>query len=187
MAIGKHEPAQAAKTTLKGALEMLLEEALTALEESFHDLSDAQVQAKPLAGRHNIATLVGHLLMSMDMYAAHLAAGRMAMDHEPRFDIWKFSEEQLRDQQGNLPTKEELLGRLRVLRDAALAYVRSAGEADLLSPRNLPDWYAQLGRTQIDSILRLIGHVQAHVRQIWLYRGVMGLKDADGWPQQHLA
>ena len=187
MAIGKHEPIQSARTTLKGAVDALLDEALIALEESFHDLTDRQIHGKPLAGRHNIATLVGHLLMSMDMYAAHLAAGKMTMEHEPRFDIWTFSEEQLRDRQGNLPTKDELLRRLRTLRDAALAYVKSAGETDLLSNRNLPDWYKARGRTQMDSILRLIGHVQAHVRQVWLYRGAMGLKDADGWPQHHLA
>jgi hypothetical protein len=187
MAIGKHEPVQSAKVAPKDALGMLLEEALVALEECFHDLSDAQIAAKPLPGRHNIATLVGHLLMSADMYAAHLAAGKMSMEHQPRFDIWKYSEEQLRDQQGNLPTRDELLTRLRSLRETALAYVKAAGEADLRSDRNLPEWYRARGRTQTDSILRLIGHVQAHVRQVWLCRGAMGLKDTEGWPQQHLA
>ena len=187
MAIGKHEPVQSAKVSIQGALALMLQEALVALEESFHDLSDERLRAKPLAGRHNIATLVGHLVMSMDMYGAHLASGKMALDHEPRFDIWKFSEEQLRDQQADLPSREQLLQRLRQLRQAALDYVQSAPQADLRSDRNLPEWYKARGRTQIDSVLRLVGHVQAHVRQIWFYRGLMGLKDPAGWPQQHLA
>ena len=30
-----------------------------------------------------------------------------------------------------------------------------------------------------------MGHTMAHVRQIWLMRGAMGLTDKDGWPVQH--
>jgi len=187
MAIGKHDPVRTASTTLKGALELLLDEALTALAESFHDLSDEQLWAKPLAGRHNIATLVGHLLMSMDLYGAHPAAGRMMMQHEERFDIWRFSEADLRDKQDSLPTTADMLGRFRTLREAVVGYVRRATENDLLSQDRVPDWWRDGGHTQLDALMRLIGHIQAHVRQIWLYRGLMGLTDVAGWPQQHLA
>lgn len=187
MVIGEHKPVQAVNTTLKGALELQLDEALTGLEESFHDLSDEQLWSKPLPGRHNIATLVGHLVMSMDLYGAHPATGGMTMQHEDRFDIWRFSEADLRDKQDNLPATAEMLRRFRTLREAVVGYVRSAPDKDLLSQRNVPGWWRDRGATQLDAQMRLIGHVQAHVRQIWLMRGLMGLTDAAGWPQQHLA
>jgi hypothetical protein len=38
-----------------------------------------------------------------------------------------------------------------------------------------------------DFLKRTIFHTMAHVRQIWLLRGALGLTDGKSWPQQHYA
>ena len=45
----------------------------------------------------------------------------------------------------------------------------------------------QAVRIGLDACLRATWHVMTHVRQIWLLRGVLGLTDAGGWPEQHWA
>ena len=187
MVIGRHEPKQAMKTTFKEAIAIGLDEALTALEESFHDLTDEQAWSKALPGRHNITTIVMHLLMSVDVCACRFQTGRAMMQHEDRFDIWTHSEQELRGKQGDLPTVADMLSKLRGLRQAAVRNLEQATEEDLLGPRSCEQWWTETGRTSADAFMRVIGHTQAHVRQIWLMRGAMALTDKDGWPQQHWA
>ncbi len=188
MVVGNSEPKQAVQVDLKKVLSVCLDEALTALEESFHDLSDEQIWAKPLPGRHSIVTIVMHLLESADRYTCKFQTGKWMLKHEDRFDIWQHSEEELRDRQKDLPTVSDLLLRLNKLREAALPALESAGEQDLLGRRCCAGWWVkERGRSAADAYMRIMGHTMAHVRQIWLMRGAMGLTDKDGWPEQHWA
>jgi len=60
MAIGRHECKTASNTHLKEAIAAGLDEALTALEECFFDLTDEQAWAFPIPGRNNVAWIVMH-------------------------------------------------------------------------------------------------------------------------------
>ncbi len=89
---------------------------------------------------------------------------------------------------GTLPTVKEMLDRLAAVRKAATEILSATTDAQLLdSTSSAPDWYRQHNRNRADTYLRTICHTMAHVRQIWMLRGAMGLTDKDGWPEQHWA
>jgi hypothetical protein len=49
-------------------------------------------------------------------------------------------------------------------------------------------WFEEYtDRTRADAFVRATCHAMAHVRQIWFLRGLLGLTDAEGWPEQHWA
>ncbi len=187
MTIGRHEPGQAKGTDLKGAIVILLDEALTALEESFHDLTDEQFWAFPIEGRHNIVTIVEHCIDSLDLYGCEVQAGEPVLQHEERFDIWNHSPEQLRDKMADLPGVADVVERLRAIA-ATARKILDGQEAGVLQSLRPGTWWAdQAERTCLDAYMRVTMHVMSHVRQIWLMRGAMGLTDKDGWPEQHWA
>ena len=188
MVIGRHEPREAKDTDLKKAIFIGLDEATTALEESFHDLTDGQFWSFQIEGRHNIVTLVEHCLDCLDLYCCEVQTGQKAIDHETRFDIWHFSPGQLRDKMVNLPSVASVRKRLASLKAAALAGLETATEAELTGPRNRQSWFwEKFHKTSADAYFRAIEHTNAHLRQIWLMRGLMGLMDRNGWPEQHWA
>jgi hypothetical protein len=185
--MGQHRPENPAQVDLPKALAALLTEALTALEESFYDLKDEQLWARPFAEKHTIGTMVMHLMETLDTYAVGFQTGRHSLTHEKRFDIWDLPEGARPEDSEPLPTVGEIVKRLSILRGDVEAAIRSATEQDLRGVRHCEDWWTKRGRTAADAYLRAIGHAMAHVRQIWLIRGTMGLTDKDGWPNQHLA
>ena len=89
--------------------------------------------------------------------------------------------------QKDLPGVAETIERLRGLRDAIMPGIESAREEDLRRARTDSQWYRDWNRTSADAYMRTIMHTMAHVRQIWMLRGVMGLTDEQGWPLQHWA
>ena len=188
MVIGRFDPKQARQTTtLKQAIRIGLDEALTALAESFHDLTDERFWAFPLPGRHNVVTLVEHCIQCLDLYACEVQNGKLTFEPEKRFDIWHHSAEELRPLMVDLPTVARQRRWLDVLREAILRTLDETADEDLLKPR--PCWWfeEQPEKVSADAYMRCICHTMAHVRQIWLMRGLMGLTDQDGWPEQHWA
>ena len=187
MVLGKEEPKKAENRCWKDAIRIALDEALTALEESFYDLTDEQVGAYPLPDRHNIATIAMHVLANLDEYAVVTQAGQRLLPYEERFDMWRHSPAEPRPLQTNFPSVREMVDHLHRIRDAAFAALDAATEDDLRGPRAAVEWCRQHDRTSGDAYLRTICHAHAHVRQIWMLRGVLGLSDRDGWPVQHWA
>lgn len=187
MTIGRHKPKLAEKTDLKGAIAILIDEAATALEESFHDLTDEQFWSFPLAGRHNIVTIVEHCIDSLDVYGCEVQAGEGVLAHEERFDIWHHSPEDVREKMTDLPSVEAVLERLRTVAAAAGKILAEQTAESLSAGRPGTWWTDEFGKTAADAYMRVTMHFMAHVRQIWLMRGLMGLTDKDGWPEQHWA
>ncbi len=187
MVIGRFEPKEAEATSLAELLAIGLDEALTAVEEAIHDLADEQAWSRPSPDRHCIATLVMHMQHNIDLHACQLQTGALALEHDDRFDIWRYREPALAARQDDLPSVRHLLERLQTIRAAAMGGLRGATEDDLLGPRAADDreWWTKYRRTSASAYARVIYHTMAHVRQIWLLRGMMGLTDTDGWPQQH--
>ena len=66
-------------TTLSEIVECLLDEIRLALRESMTGLTDEQVWAHPIPGRHCIGTIAEHLLLALDCYCGELQTGAMAL------------------------------------------------------------------------------------------------------------
>ena len=183
--IGKHNPKAARNTGFVEAIRIGLDEAFTALEEAFYDLTDEQIQSFPIPGRNNIGWIVMHTLQNLDTYANAFQTGEGTFGHEERWDLWRCSEDQ-RPKPGDLfPSKKEMLDALRAVRDSAMEGIAVAVESDLKGSRMAESWWGE--RTSADAYMRTIYHTMAHVRQIWLLRGALGITDGNSWPRQHWA
>ena len=186
--IGKHEPRIARGLTPKSAVAALLDETLTAFEEAIHDLTDEQAQAFPIPGRNNIAWIVMHTLQNLDTYTNLFPAGDATFDHDRRWDLWQCAESEKPKPGNDFPTVKEMLAILVRLKENAMGALEGMTEEDLLaSPRHGEDFWK--GRNQLDAYVRPMGNANAHIRQIWLLRGALGLTDgrSECWPQQHWA
>ncbi len=180
--IGKHECQCAHDTDFKRAIFIGLDESFIALEEAFYDLTDEQAWAFPLTGRNNIAWIVMQTLLNFDIYANRAQVGQATFPYERRWDLWECTPEE-RPKPGDLfPTVAEMLALLERVRAAAMANLDSASEDDLRGKRA-----RQSSDAAADAYMRTIYHAQAHIRQIWLLRGVMKLTDETAWPRQHWA
>lgn len=183
MAIGKHDPEVAHDTDLKQAIAVGLDEALTALEESFYDLTDEQIQSFPIAGRNSIAWIVMHCLDNLDEHANGCASGHRTFPAEWRWNLWNCRPEERPKPGDPFPAREEMLLTLRGVREAAMATLEGAEESVLIEK-----WIPHpQKRSRADFYMRTIYHTMAHVRQVWLLRGALGLTDGKSWPRQHWA
>jgi hypothetical protein len=182
MTIGRHECKNARDTRLKEAIFISLDEALTALEESFYDLTDEQVWSFPAAGKNNIAWIVMHCLDNLDEYLNGAQTGERLFPTEWRWDLWQCKPEERPKPGDPFPTAQEMLERLRKIRDAGMATLEHMDESAMTDrlgshPHKTlrSDWY-----------MRTLYHTNSHVRQIWLLRGALGLVNGP-WPEQHWA
>jgi len=182
MAIGRHECSSARDTDFRQAIAIGLDEALTALEESFYDLDDRQMQAFVIPKHNCIAWIVVHTLQNLDEYTYQADSGQTTFPHDYKWDLWDCREDQRPKPGDAFPSQAQLMGWLRSLRANAERILRQADERSLFGrpgghwPGNRADMY-----------MRTIFHAMAHVRQIWLLRGALGLIEGKSWPQQHWA
>ena len=181
MVIGRHECKNAVGTRLREALAITLDDAMTALEEATHDLADDEARAFPVPGHSNIAWIVMHCLDNLDEHAVGAQTGKRLYAPEERWDLWQCKPEDRPKPGDPFPAVAEMLERLGHIRDAAVAAIEKADEKALAQPMGPP------GKVRADWLMRTICHTNAHVRQIWLLRGALGLADGKGWPQQHWA
>jgi hypothetical protein len=173
---------EAIDADLKQALFIGLDESFTSLEESFCDLSDAQVWDFPTPNENNIAWIVMHCLDNLDDCANDRPTGRRVMIYEWRWDLWECKPEERPRPGDPFPTRDEMLDLLHRIRTAAYAALEKLDELALTrlsishpTKHSLADFY-----------LRTIYHTQTHIRQIWLLRGALGLANGP-WPEQHWA
>ena len=183
--IGRHECGEATTSDLKEALAIGLDEALTALEESIRDLTDEQFRSFPIPARNNIAWIVMHCLQNLDTYANSFQTKESSFTHDRRWDLWDCRPDERPRPEDAFPSQQEALDLLRRTGATARLGLNSASRDDLLGRRHAHEWWGR--KTSADAYLRTISHTQAHVRQIWLLRGALGLTDGKNWPQQHWA
>ena len=182
--IGQHAPKEARDTHLKSALVIGLEEALTALKEALHDLTDDQAHAFPIRGRNNIAWIVMHSLQVLDACANRFQTGQVCFAHDRRWDLWECSQGERPKAGDAFPAVAEMKDILDKVCQATITGLSAATERDLLGKRHAEGWWKG---NAADAYVRAIFHAMAHVRQIWLLRGALGLTDGKTWPQQHWA
>lgn len=163
---------------LKRAIAVGLDEAMNALEEAVSGLADEQLQAFPIVGRNNVAWIAMHCLDNLDDCAVDKHTGKRVYPSEWRWDLWGAKPEEKPKPGDDFPTTAEVLARLAAIRQAAVAALATATNESLRRPVDDPeksvvgDWYE-----------RTIYHTLAHVRQIWLLRGALGLANG-AWPGQ---
>ncbi len=182
--IGTHHCECAHNTDLKHSIFIGLDETFTALEEAFYDLSDEQSWAFPLAGRNNIAWIVMTTLQNFDEYANGAQVGQATFSHEWRWNLWACRPEERPKPGDAFPSVPDMLALLARVREAAMANLESASAEDLRGKRACG---AGWPGTAADAYMRTIHHALAHIRQIWLLRGLMGLTNETAWPRQHWA
>lgn len=182
MAIGSHHCEIAGNTHLKEAVRIGLDECLTALEESFYDLSDEHVQSFPVAGKNNIAWIAMHCLDNLDGNAVGVHTGGRVTSHDERWGLWQCRPDERPKPGGLFPSVADMLDWLGRIRVAAMSALDDSSEGDMIAPAGdhpskplRSDWY-----------MRTIYHTISHTRQIWLLRGALGLVEGP-WPEQHWA
>jgi hypothetical protein len=187
MVIGKFQLQASRPTSMKDCVTIALDEALTAMEESFYDLTDEQAQTLPLPGRNNIMAIVLHLQENADKHCCLFQTGALVLDHEKFLAIWKDRSPEAMTRQENLVTIWDLRDRQHRLREAAMEGLKAASNDDLLGARAGHDmyWWQEHHRKSVDAYLRVICHINAHVRQIWALRAALGAVGEREWPEQH--
>ena len=161
---------------LQKAVRMSLDESHLALAEAYFDLTDEQFHAYPIEGRHNICTIVVHLLQQQDEFNAVLqqqrgievAEGWQHFVHQERFGLWGLPPEKLPKPGDEFPSVAQVRERHEALRDSLLANLDTLTTEDLMGP---DQHWPHLA----DRFFRALWHAQCHLRQIWLWRGMMGL------------
>lgn len=182
--IGEHKTKHAKNTGLKEAIAIGLDEAFTSLEESFYDLTTDQASSFPINRRNNIAWIVMHCLENLDHYTNGVQTGKRVLPYEWRWGLFRqggYERPKLGDA---FPSPEEMLNRLNAVRSTAMETLEVADEGKLRSNCD-PD--SGWEKTHADAYMRTIYHTIAHVRQIWLLRGALGINDGISWPRQHWA
>ncbi|MHB9026535.1 MAG: DinB family protein [Armatimonadota bacterium] len=185
MTIPDHQRAH--DTDLMKSMRMGVDECLLALRESYADLSDEEFRCFPLPDRHNIVTLVMHCLQQLDEYNGNLQFRR---GDRLDYDDWHFTPREERFHLADVPSKRlpkpgddfpsvtQVLALHDKIRAAMLYNMAMIPEEEFLTPLHL---WPRL----CDIFFRATYHTNAHVRQIWLLRGLMG--HSTTWPEQHYA
>lgn len=189
MAIGAHKPKPGDNAGWTDALEIVLDETTTALAECIHGLSDEQLRATPIEGRHSILTMVMHTLGTIDDFCVGFQVGTRLLAEQPWCDMWSHGPAEIQALQASadLPTVEQVAAMIARVTAAAKEALASASEDDLRTDRAAVGALAERGWSAARMYMRAFGHAAAHVRQVWALRGAMGCagSDDDHWPQQH--
>lgn len=172
----------ARETDLRQAIMIGLDEALTALEEAFYDLSDDQLVAFPVPGRNNIAWILMHCLDNLDANAIGVQTGERRFDPAAQWDLWRGSPRPRPYPGASFPSKAELLSLLHQITERVFEILDGVNAEWPAEPLDLP----LPKRVRADFYMRTIYHTMSHIRQIWLLRGALGLAD-DNWPRQYWA
>jgi len=172
---------------LKKSMRMGLDECHIALKESYADLDDETFWTFPLEDHNNIATIVMHVLQQHDDFNGNLQRrlGREAthkwhfLEHEERFGLWGLPKEKLPKPGQTFPTVAGTLEIHNELHENLIRNIEETSEEEFVS--------GPVGKWPklCDMFFRALYHGNAHVRQIWFLRGIMG--KTKGWPTQHYA
>ena len=123
-----------------------------------------------------------------EIYRAELKtalAGAFALNREQhdRFGVYGRPVEDyvnLTDVPGAKDTRQQL----QTLKAAVFETLKGVTDRDLYSPRygEQTYWWKQHRRLSLDAYHRVVWHANAHIRQIWCLRGVMGAVDRQNFP-----
>jgi hypothetical protein len=180
-----HRPTPARAKSVKDTVVSALDEAFCSLEESVQGLTDEQLWAEPLSGRPGIARRFIHALDNLVGHAYYWHTERLPWETPP-FDLGR--EQNLDQPPSARPALTELRDLLHQARQKVFELLETMSEDDLLrAPYRQGKWFDFFranDRNCAEQFSRTAYHTAAHVRQIWLLRGALGLTDKEGWPRQ---
>jgi DinB superfamily len=127
-------------------------------------------------GDHSpIAWILQHCCANTDFFIHCGLTGDMAIDHDVRVLSGPRTDPEPGDP---YPSGEELCERWAKVCDASIAALEEGSEECLQKPSRSMENPEPL----VESCLRVINHQNAHIRQIWCFRGLRGREDK--YPQQ---
>ena len=130
-----------------------------------------------------------HSLLNLDLHGTHslyyLLYDGDGEHNKYAVDWDRYGDQFYMDQQPQLgdsfPTVGRMLDYLEAVQRTTFEILDRLTEADLRKP--IRDWW----QSASDACMRTIWHTMAHVRQIWLLRGLLGWNQEQAWPCQHWA
>jgi uncharacterized damage-inducible protein DinB len=138
-------------------------------------LSSEHLEARLPGRRNSIAWIVQHCCANVDIWLHRSTMGEFAIQHTDRFITWPVSPP---EEGESFPDANTLLDRWARATEAGISAIASLDDSQLLVPGQA------LGKeAMVQSCLRVLNHQNAHLRQIWMMLGSLGLSDAH-WPSQ---
>jgi hypothetical protein len=152
-----------------------------ALVTSIADLSDAQLWSTPIEGRNSIGSILLHVLENIDRHACYFQVGTWTLDRG-QHERLNWSAQEVRGGPGVWEIQEQI----QTLEKGVWQTLEGITDRDLYSPRYGAQtyWWEQHKRLSIDAYHRVVWHANAHVRQIWCLRGMLGAVDDEHFPRQ---
>lgn len=143
-------------------------------------LTPEQLAAQPIPGKNSVGWIVAHCMRNFDFFLIELQTGHSRLDTAaPEIKRWQSDP----PGEDNPPPDLANLARQADEQFSAAVELVERLDEDAFS-RPAPAWRHELYETTAGNCVRVINHSNAHMRQIWLLRGLM---EADKpWPTQTL-
>ena len=178
---------QANDMTVQKSMTYGLDECLTAMHEAVSDLETEELHAFPDRYDLNIVVHTMHCLQQIDDFNGNLQEilgrklrfGWHHIKHEDRYNLWGVPREKWPKSGDVFPEADEVR---RILETLQVDMMQNIDDIDDSEFVNRP-----IGRWPhlCDIFFRATYHLNSHIREIWMIRGVLGITKR--WPRQHYA
>jgi hypothetical protein len=141
---------------------------LNMLKMHLNDMTDAELLMRPTPGANHANWQIGHLIVSEHSLLAKCGA---TMPELPAGFAERYSKENTKiDDASKFATKADLLAQFDRVRNASIAFVKSATDAQLSAPSPMPQW--------LPTVADVVGlgsmHIGMHAGQIQVLRRKLG-------------
>jgi len=161
--------------TLKQYILHQLREMQREMATALTGLTQDQLQTCPTGQNLHIAWMAQHCCANVDIWLHRAITGNFAISHSDRFINWPPPPP---GESEPFPDAQTLLDRWMRVSEAAISAIESLDEEDLHKPGQTINQ-----EPLVESCLRAINHQNAHLRQIWMILGHLGLSE-ERWPAQ---
>lgn len=170
--------------TRKEILLFQIRECRNELLNAIAGLSQEQLAARPMEGRRPTGWIVCHCLWSADFFLHNNLAGAHLLGAGSAWPALAAYGKQYITPDEPAPDFSLLPEMIREVLNKCAGLVEELGEPALDRPG--PHWHWPNNRFESVSgnCLRIVNHVNSHARQIWMLRGLMGVKSH--YPEQTL-
>lgn len=173
--------------TVQKSMRYGLDECLTAMHEAVSDLTSEEFHSFPKGYDLNIVVHTMHCLQQVDDFNGNLQEilnrvlpyGWRHMEPESRYNLWGISREEWPKPGDTFPSVGEAVTFLDILHADLMKNIEDIDE-DAFINRPAGKW-----PRMCDMFFRAIYHLNSHIREIWMIRGILGVTKR--WPVQHYA
>lgn len=166
----------------KEILLFLLGEARNEFANSLEDLEPQHLTARPVEDQNPIGWIVCHCMRNAERFLHRVHTGERLLAGDDRLLAYDRYAESPPGTENTPPDLSRAITDLDAIYAAGIETVRSLSEGALDRPG--PHWARPEPESAAENCVRVINHSAAHVREVWLLRWAMGLRDH--WPHQTL-